>query len=500
MPDPSQRSVDIIDGNRNYPGILPLERLCLKRLCCTAVVYCAIVAGPTEARAETMALVRGQQKIVAAPGVTRIAIADPNVADVKVVGQGQVLITAIGTGQTQLTIWRGSKVQSYTILVSSQDPKLTKRDVEKFLGRHEGMKVRIVRDGVVIEGQVLTLGDLERAEEAAQNHPGVRNLVKLDPSAHAHIAETLNKQMARAGLHNARATVVGSTIFLEGMVDSEADMQKAQIITRAIGKNIQSVLRIGASKMIELDVEFVEISKRSLDRIGIRWPTDISGEINIDYARTAVIRNATRRNEEFGSGTARISASLGMALQFNDGITRTLARPRLVTTSNHEAKFLAGGEVPIPIITENRIYIEYKEYGIRLNITPIAEANGTIQTKVLAEVSDIDPSVSVMGIPGFITRRVDTEVTVRDGETIVLSGLLHIGEGKDITKVPILGHIPIIGELFKSRQFQQRKTELAVFVTPRLIDPVSKRVKELSEHMRRRYDEAEEEVSFSLFD
>ena len=471
----------------------------MSRALTSFVVFCAFSLAATPARAETLNLVVGQQKIISAPGVTRIAIANPNVADVKVVSAGQVLVTAVGDGATELTVWRGSRVTSYTVRVSSMDPRQLKREVEKLLGNREGIKVRTVRDGIIIEGNVLTLPDLEKAEEVARMYPQVRNFVKLDPSAHAHIAEAINKQMARAGLNNARAAVVGSTIFLEGMVDSEADLQKAEIITRAIGKNIQSVLRVGASRMIELDVEFVEISKNSLDRIGIRWPTDISGDVSLQYTMTRVYEGDDP-DESFLTGEARAQTSLGLALQFNDGVTRTLARPRLVTTSNHEAKFLVGGEVPIPFVLDDRIYIEYKEYGIRLNITPIVESSGAVQTKVLAEISDVDPTVSVMGVPGFLTRRVDTEVTVRDGETIVLSGLLRLNEGKDVTKVPIVGHIPIIGELFKSRQFRENKTELAVFVTPRLIDPLSKRVKELSEHMRKRFDEAEDDVGFSLFD
>ncbi|MBI3178933.1 MAG: pilus assembly protein N-terminal domain-containing protein, partial [Deltaproteobacteria bacterium] len=384
-------------------------------------------------------------------------IADPNVADVKVVSPGQVLVTAVGTGQTELTVWQGSKVTTYEVVVTSMDPRALKKEVEKLLGKREGIDIRIVRDSVYIEGEVLTLSDLEKADEVAKMYPQVRNMVKLDPSAHAHIAEAINKQLARAGLHNARASVVGATIFIEGMVDSQADQQKADIITRAMGKNIQTVLRVGPSRMIELDVEFVEISKTSLDRIGFRWPTDIGGTLTLTYAQKWVLVGQTPDEGSF-SAEGVATASLGLALQFNDGVTRTLARPRLVTTSNQEAKFLAGGEIPIPIITEDRMYIEYKEYGIRLKIVPIAESSGTIQTKVLAEISDVDRSVSVLNIPGFITRRVDTEVTVRDGETIVLSGLLHMDEGKDVTKIPILGHIPILGELFKRRQFRERHT------------------------------------------
>ena len=105
-----------------------------------------------------------------------------------------------------------------------------------------------------------------------------------------------------------------------------------------------------------------------------------------------------------------------------------------------------------------------------------------------------------MGFPGFLTRRVDTQVTVRDGETIVLSGLIHVSQGKEVTKVPILGHLPIIGELFKSRRFRERKTELVVFVTPRLVDPLSKHLRKISSDMLRRYKDAEGEVGFGIFD
>ena len=119
---------------------------------------------------------------------------------------------------------------------------------------------------------------------------------------------------------------------------------------------------------------------------------------------------------------------------------------------------------------------------------------------MLTEVSQVDPSVSINGYPGFLTRRVDTEVTVKDGETIILSGLLHLSENKNVSKVPFLGHIPILGELFKSRQFQERQTELVVFVTPRIVDPLSRHLRELSTHILKKYKLAEDEVGFDIFD
>ncbi len=448
---------------------------------------------------ETLQLVPGQQKILQAPGVTRIAVANPNVADVKVVTAGQVLVTATGVGETELTVWRGSKVSNYNVVVTKLDPRELKRDVDKMLGDREGISTRIAKDRVIIEGSAQQRSDMERIEEVVRLYPQVQSFVKLDPSASALLAESLNKQLARVGLTNARAAVVGSTIFLEGVVDSEAELKKAEIIAQGSGQNIQSVLRVGSSKMIELDCEFVEISKNSLDRIGVTWPTDIAGNANINYTKTNVLTGAQASSEILTSNVTA-QASLGVALRFQDGVSRTLARPRLVTASNQEASMLAGGELPIPIITEDRVYIEYKEYGIRLKITPIADAAGTIQTKVLTEISQVDGATSVQGVPGLTTRRVQTEVTVRDGDTIVLSGLLYLTEAKDVTKVPILGHIPIIGELFKSRQFRDSQTELVVFVTPRLVDPLAKSLRELSTQILNKYKDAEDDVGFGLLD
>jgi pilus assembly protein CpaC len=459
-----------------------------------------VMAASGAAQAQTLELVTGQQRVLSLPGVTRIAIANPNVADVKVVEGGDVLVTAVGAGQTELTVWQGQKISKFVVSVAGMDPQQLKREVERMLGDRDGIRVKLGRDNaVIIEGVAQTYADFEKAEEIEKRFPQVRNQVRLDPSSHANITDALNKQLSRAGLNGARAHVVGSTIFLEGVVDTEADLKKADLLTRSLGAEVQSMLRVGAARMVELDVEFVEVSKNSLDRIGIRWPTDINAELSLEYTSTKVLQGAAADMSSF-TAQARAAASFGLTLQFNDGVTRTLARPRLVTASGREAKFLAGGEVPIPIVTQDRIYVDYKEYGVRLQITPVVDGSGTIQTKILTEISDVDDSVAVMGIPGFISRRVDTEVTVRDGETIVLSGLLHLAEGKDITKVPILGHIPIIGELFKSRRFRDRQTELVVFVTPRIVDPLSKHLRELSADMLRKYDEAESDMKFSIFD
>jgi pilus assembly protein CpaC len=182
-----------------------------------------------------------------------------------------------------------------------------------------------------------------------------------------------------------------------------------------------------------------------------------------------------------------------------------LAQPTLVCASGEKAEFLAGGEVPIPLITNNTATVEYKPYGIRLNLRPTADRNGNIQTEIEAEASEIDTSVAVtlggsIAVPGFRTRKVKTNVTVRHGETIVLSGVFSHDEQKAVSKLPGLGHIPIIGELFKNRAFDSTKRELVIFVTPRIVNPDSDKIRTMIEDMKNRYKQARSEVNFNIFD
>jgi pilus assembly protein CpaC len=466
-----------------------------------AVAALLALALPEVARAQQILdLVAGQQKVLSVAGVTRIAIANPNVADVRVVSAGEVLVTAGAIGQTELTVWQGARVTKYTVNVISMDPTQLKREIERLLTGREGVVVRLGRDNqVIIEGEVQTLADRDKIEEVTKLYPQARSVVKLDPTAHAQLAEAINRELEHAGLAGARASVVSSTLFLEGVVDSEADLKKAEIVTHAITDNVQIMLTVGAARLIELDVEFVEVSKNSLDRIGINWPTDVNATLDLQYAQARIFKGEQPDSQSL-TASVKGGASFGFVLQFNDGITRTLARPRLVTASSKEASFLAGGEIPIPIVTQQHTYIEYKEYGIRLKITPTVDGSGTIRAKVLTEVSQLDEAVSVMGVPGFLSRRVDTEVTLRDGETIVLSGLAQSTEGKDVTKVPILAHIPILGELFKSRRFLEHQTELVIFVTPRVVDPLSRELRDLSSTIHKHYEEAAADLGFGILD
>ena len=447
----------------------------------------------------------GTQKVITVPGIQRVAVGDSAIADVKTIGNNQLLVIGAGEGKTTLLIWKSSGQRiSYLVSVRKQDPNEVISEIKKLLGEIEGVTVRMVGDRIYLDGQAYTQADADRIDQVVGLYPNVKSFVKIAPNAKKLVAQNLNAAFQKAGLKNVQANVVGSTIFLEGSVESQQDLQKAELITKAIGEKVENLLVVGIKRMILSEVQFVEIRRDSKDRYGIRYPTDISGNAGATFNITKDLFPGTFAE---GASAYRIALTSGMAIGFqnNDGYGRLLAQPKLVCASGEKAEFISGGEVPIPLITNNQFTVEYKPYGVILKLRPTADRSGNIQTEVEAEVSEIDQSVAVSvggsgSVPGFRKRAVKTNVTVRHGETIVLSGVFSHDEQKSVSKLPGLGHIPIIGELFKNRAFDSTKRELVIFVTPRIVNPDSDKIRTIIEDVKSRYKQARGEVNFGIFD
>lgn len=476
----------------------------MNRLLYPALVVGALLVSGSALAQETINLSVGQQTIRNVPSGAKLIIPGDDIASVRPLGSNQIVITGVREGRVTLIVNRpGGGRNTFLIVVRKDNPSDIIRALRSLLGDIEGISMREVDDRVYIEGQVYTAADAERIEQVLPLYPQVKSFVKIAPNAKKLVAQNLNAAFQKAGLKSVQATVVGATIFLEGSVESQEDLKKAELITKAIGEKVENLLVVGIKRMILSEVQFVEIRRNSRDRYGIKYPTDITGEI-------AAAANITKDlfPGSFGQGALQVpliaTAEFSIGFQGNDGYGRLLAQPKLVCASGEKAEFLAGGEVPIPLITNNQFTIEYKEYGIILNIRPTADRNGNIQTEIEAEASEIDTSVNVSvgssSVPGFRTRKVKTNVTVRHGETIVLSGVFSHDEQKNVSKLPGLGHIPIIGELFKSRGFDSTKRELVIFVTPRIVNPDSDKIRTIIEDMKSRYKQARGEVNFNIFD
>jgi pilus assembly protein CpaC len=475
-------------------GALPLAALLL------------LLGAPASAEeGGNVALGVGTQKVLTVQGANRVAVGDPQVLDVRALGNNQLLLIGASEGKTTLLVWKSSGQRvSYLVSVRKQDPNELITEIKKLLGEIEGVNVRMVGDRIYLDGQAYTQSDADRIDQVVGLYPNVKSFVKIAPNAKKLVAQNLNAAFQKAGLKNVQANVVGSTIFLEGSVESQQDLQKAELITKAIGEKVENLLVVGIKRMILSEVQFVEIRRQETNRYGIKYPLDITGTAS---SLVTISKDLFPGNFAQGSMGANGlgSSSFAIGFQNNDGYGRLLAQPKLVCASGEKAEFLAGGEVPIPLITNNQFAVEFKPYGVILKLRPTADRNGNIQTEIEAEVSEVDVSVAVAigpsaSIPGFRVRKVKTNVTVRHGETIVLSGVFANDEQKSVSKIPGLGHIPIIGELFKNRAFDTNKRELVIFVTPRIVNPDSDRIRTIIDDVKSRYKQARGEVTFGIFD
>lgn len=243
-----------------------------------------------------------------------------------------------------------------------------------------------------------------------------------------------------------------------------------------------------------MDVKVVEFPKSELRELGLKWsPAGGAAIGSIWYPGGRGDTAGRQINVLSNGGPAPISAiggdgpvslpssltimsalNIGLNAQLNlldqNGRASILAEPQLSTRSGYKASFLAGGEFPYSVANDNGVTIQFKQYGIKLDIEPKVGRNGVIRAVIESEVSSLDASVVSTAGPALLTRRTKTEFNVRTGETIVLSGLLQRTTSNDIDKVPLLGDLPVLGALFRSKRFQNRETELVVFVTPTSVD------------------------------
>lgn len=284
-------------------------------------------------------------------------------------------------------------------------------------------------------------------------------------------------------------------IVLSGTVSSTAKLDRAlDLANRYAPERVSNLMSVGGTQQVMLKVRFAEmqrsVAKNLSSSIGI---TNSGTDVGIKGGTGALNGSAAVDGIFTGGGTygtngnANGQVALGFSagsLQFavllealeSKGMVRTLAEPNLTALSGQEAKFLAGGEYPIPVAgAEGTIAIEYKPFGVELNFTPVVVDGDIINLTINAAVSSIDSTVALEAagftINAFKRRETSTTVEMRDGESFAIAGLLQDDFRNLNGQVPWLGDIPIIGALFRSAEYQRAQSELVIIVTPHLVTP-----------------------------
>jgi pilus assembly protein CpaC len=459
-----------------------------------SVAFCT-----SSAARERLTLTLGEQKTINTPSISRIAVGNPGVADVKVLEESnQVLITAMGVGETNLIVWDESdRERTILIRVSARDPWEVTGELKRLLTGVEGIDIKPVGMRVIIDGMVLREEDMKKILKISKFYPQVMSLATLSPTVLDTNIELVNSELKNAGMSSARAVRVGNRVILTGDVPDENAKKQAKVIADAFTKDVLNFIKVGIAlkKMILVNVDFIEIDKGALTDAGIKWGNLMSFGAEVEAEG---VWDGSHTKPLLGTYTVTGNYGLNINLLKNNQRSRILAQPKLLCRSGEKAEFLAGGEIALPIVTANSSTVEYKKYGLILNISPFIDNYDNIATAIEVENSNIADFVN--GIPNFQTSRVKTSINISNGQTIALSGLVSFTHSKSVDKVPGIGSIPILGELFKSRNFRRDESELVIFVTPQVITPESPENQKIIDNMQEKYKEEGRELKFSILD
>ncbi len=334
------------------------------------------------------------------------------------------------------------------------DPQLVRALLGSLQGI-ENLRIRRLPQGAVLEGGLLTPDDLRKVARVAGGCPAIVNLCRLDPEALETAAAYLRNEMSRLQICGLEVAPVGEGLLLTGTPNSPPEIDQIRKVAAAFGIPLADGTRPDAGRrMVTFEASFTEVNRQAFRQVGISWPSSLAFS---DPQGARIGRLAPAQSLE---------AVLDLLVQKGEG--RILSRPILTCRSGETANFLAGGEIPIPNKTkEGEISVIWKNYGIILEVAPVVDQKGTIVLRVSAEISMLDRANSVEGIPGILSRRVGTSLILMEGQTVILSGLVNSEEATTVKEVPWLGSIPVLGELFRSRGFQRKETELLVAMTPR---------------------------------
>ena len=346
--------------------------------------------------------------------IQRFSVGEPTIAEALVLSPTEVLINGKGLGTTTLFVWdNASQVRVYSVEVTADAPALQ----------------RYIRS-------VLPQEDIE-------------------------------------------VTASGNSVTLSGTVRDPNSVARAVEIAKGSGATIIDNLVAPPAVQVMLQVRFAEVNRTVIKEFSTRLTVrnaDEFDDVETDW------RSVTSGDGTFNFFVSQ-GANVGVDALINalkaKGYFKSLAEPNLMTLPGKEAYFLAGGRFPFPTIqgsgqgATNAVTITFEDFGVKLRFTPNITRSGAIRLKLEPEVSSLDFAnglvISGFEIPTILTRKATTEVELREGQYLAIAGLIDNAMIDNVTKIPILGDIPIIGSLFRSKSGDQRRNELLVLVSPRLV-------------------------------
>lgn len=415
---------------------------------------------PAGSRAEEpRTITLGEQTSISVDPGARFSLGNPEVIQVKSTqiagGKSLLLVKGKSQGYSDLILLGDSGIRrTLAFRVVSKRQGAVAKDGQALLSAPHGMQLYPSGDGWVARGQARSLDDWNVVRTMEDQGKGkMRSLVKLHPLERAKAESTVRQRIKSAGLAGIEVKSAGNSIILHGDADSQADKELAEELARQVMRDARSQIRVPFERgaRLRFRAKILEVLKNSGSSMGLQWSEGVPSAIQIS------------------SGFAKANLALEAALRMMEkkGQARLLSQPELLLNEKGVAELKVGGEIPVQMQTRNFSAIQWKPYGLLLKLELPGVARGLARARITVEITSLDPANGVDGVPALRVSRMDTQVDMEVGKAVLLSGLMENRESRNLKGIPLLGDIPVLGELFRSRDFQQNRSELVILIEAR---------------------------------
>lgn len=416
-----------------------------------------LLSAPAVLAATPLSVSINESRYVQEPGLSRVAIGSPEIADVQLLSAREFLLVGKKAGSTTLLVWGANGRQEYLVTVSGENSGLAAM-IEKAINL-PGVTVQMVGEKILLRGTVMNQYEKDLALKVAGLYTGTAPATSTSGSGSNSPGKAMDKT----------------------------------------GGNVIDLLQMARPSQIRLEAQVIEIASSNKRELGIQYGTVTSGDSDTKIdVEGAIYAGENWNTRDWGGWLVRHSSTINGALRalITQGKARVLSRPSVSTLSGEKAKILIGGSIPIPTNDDGSVTIQWKEYGVKLDIEPVVDQMDKITSKVHAEVSSLDYSHGVVqngfSIPALSTREAEAVIHVPNGMTMVIGGLLNSEDTKTVSKIPLLSSIPILGEFFKHTSRSRDKRELVILITPHIVGEDTPT--RMSDQMKETFNEGQTEV------
>lgn len=429
----------------------------MEKHCLVLLFASFIIAAPARGE-ESFQLAIGEQKGVPIARGARFSVGNPEVIHAKATqlsdGGSLLLVKGKGQGYSDIVVLSNdAPPKSLSFRVVTKLQRAVSQAGESAL-QGSGVKLEAQAGGWLLRGQAKNAEDWNASKAFEEQGKGkVQSLLKLHPLARLRAEQEIRRRMTQAGLGGVSVIGVGSTILLQGDVADTQEKELAEALAREVFRGARSHLRVPfeSAQGLRFHAKILELLNSDVKALGLDWSGSTPGVLQIG-----------KTFSKFGFQFDAVLKALERR-----GKARVLSQPQIYLNERGVAELRVGGEIPVPVKTRTYSNVQWKPYGLSLKLEVPGASRDRARAKISVEISGLDPNTGLDGVPGIRVSRMDTVVDLEKGKPVLLSGLMESRRSEQMAGLPLLADIPVLGELFRSKDFQQNRSELVIWLEAR---------------------------------